>query len=360
MTRELKGYVPLSRIEFDTLTGLFSKLLHTQHPPVIIPGEAILGIEAMAAGIAAPGRTILNIVTGPYGSLFGGWLERGGATVAEVKVPFNEVVTVEEVAAAIERFKPCALSFVQAEVVTGGANPAEEILKIARDYNLITVMDSVSAVGGEELRVDDWGVDFVAVGAQKALAGPNGVSAVGVSPRGWEFMESNANAPRNSILSLLDLKPILDNGAEPVRVPANIPTLEARALIAALTRVAEEGLAQVIRRHELAASSAVAGIKALGLEPWQKDGRYYSKLTTTVRIAGEQSLLIERPVGIVAPGDGELFGQLLRINHFGENASRQGVEEAIEVIARLLERDADAADAAVQVVQQVWEDGHDQ
>lgn len=357
MTRELKGYVPLSRIEFDTLTGLFSKLLHTQHPPVIIPGEAILGIEAMAAGIAAPGRTILNIVTGPYGSLFGGWLERGGATVAEVKVPFNEVVTVEEVAAAIEQFKPCALSFVQAEVVTGGANPAEEILKLARDYNLITVMDSVSAVGGETLRVDDWGVDIVAVGAQKALAGPNGVSAVGVSPRGWEFMECNANAPRNSILSLLDSKLILDNGEAPVRVPANIPTLEARALIAALTLVEEEGLAQVIRRHELAASSAVAGIKALGLEPWQKDGRYYSKLTTTVRIAGEQSLFIERPVGIVAPGDGELFGQLLRINHFGENASRQGVEEAIEGIAKLLERDADMA---VQAVQQVWETGHDQ
>lgn len=357
MTRELKGYVPLSRIEFDTLTGLFSKLLHTQHPPVIIPGEAILGIEAMAAGIAAPGRTILNIVTGPYGSLFGGWLECGGATVAEVKVPFNEVVTVEEVAAAIERFRPCALSFVQAEVVTGGANPAEEILKIARDYNLITVMDSVSAVGGEELRVDDWGVDFVAVGAQKALAGPNGVSAVGVSPRGWEFLESNANAPRNSILSLLDLKPILDNGAAPVRVPANIPTLEARALIAALTLVEEEGLAQVIRRHELATSSAVAGIKALGLEPWQKDGRYYSKLTTTVRIAGEQSLLIERPVGIVAPGDGELFGQLLRINHFGANASRQSVEEAIERIGKLVERDAGAA---VERVRQVWEAGHDQ
>ncbi|HEY4391157.1 MAG TPA: aminotransferase class V-fold PLP-dependent enzyme [Paenibacillus sp.] len=357
MSSEFKGYVPLSRVEFDTLTGLFSKLLHTQHPPVIIPGEAILGIEAMAVGIAAPGRTILNIVTGPYGSLFGGWLERGGATVAEVKVPFNEVVNVEVVAAAIERFKPCALSFVQAEVVTGGANPAEEILKLARDYNLITVMDSVSAVGGEELRVDDWGVDIVAVGAQKALAGPNGVSAVGVSPRGWEFIESNANAPRNSILSLLDLKPILDNGAAPVRVPANIPTLEARALIAALTRVEEEGLAQVIQRHELAASSAVAGIKALGLEPWQKDGRYYSKLTTTVRIAGEQSLLIERPVGIVAPGDGELFGQLLRINHFGEKASRQGVEEAIEGIARLLERNADAA---VQAVRQVWEAGHDQ
>ncbi|WP_068501110.1 pyridoxal-phosphate-dependent aminotransferase family protein [Paenibacillus kribbensis] len=356
MSQEHKGFVPLLLSEFNTLTSLFSKLLFTQYPPVIIPGEAILGIEAMAAGISAPGRTILNIVTGPYGSLFGKWLERGGATVVEVKVPFDEVVTVEEVAAAIERYKPCALSFVQAEVVTGGSNPAKEILNIAHDFNLITVMDSVSAVGGEALLVDEWGVDFVAVGAQKALAGPNGVSAVSISPRGWEFLESNENAPRNSILSLLDMKPS-QNGSASVRVPANIPTLEARALISALTRIEEEGLAQVIKRHELSASSAIAGIKALGVEPWQKDSKYYSTLTTTVRISQEQNLRIDQPIGIVAPGDGELFGNLLRINHFGANACRQSVEEAITALAQLLNQDPDHAIKAIRLI---WGNEHDQ
>ncbi|AET60179.1 serine-pyruvate aminotransferase [Paenibacillus terrae HPL-003] len=356
MSREHKGFVPLSLSEFNTLTSLLSKLLFTQHSPVIIPGEAILGIEAMAAGISAPGRTILNVVTGPYGSLFGNWLERGGATVVEVKVPFDEVVTVEEVAAAIERYKPCALSFVQAEVVTGGSNPAKEILKIARDFNLITVMDSVSAVGGEALLVDEWGVDFVAVGAQKALAGPNGVSAVSISPRGWEFLESNENAPRNSILSLLDMKPS-QNGTAPVRVPANIPTLEARALISALTRIEEEGLKQVIKRHELAASSTIAGIKALGVEPWQKDSKYYSTLTTTVQISQEQNLRIDQPMGIVAPGDGELFGHLLRVNHFGANACQQSVEEAIAALAQLLNQDPEHAMKAIRLI---WGNKHDQ
>lgn len=349
MNREHKGFVPLSLTEFDKLTRLLSKLLFTEHPPVIIPGEAILGIEAVAAGISAPGRTILNVVTGPYGSLFGKWLERGGTTVVEVKVPFDEVVSVEAVASAIKRFKPSALSFVQAEVVTGGSNPAKEIFKIARDFNLITVTDSVSAVGGETLLVDEWEVDFAVIGAQKALAGPNGVSAVSISPRGWEFLESNENAPRNSILSLLDLKPSL-NGAALLRVPANIPTLEARALISALTRIEEEGLEQVIQRHELAAASAVAGIQVLGLEPWQKDSRHYSTLTTTVRISGEESLLIDQFIDIVAPGDGELFGQLLRINHFGANACRQSVEEAIEVLAQLLKQDPEQAFRAVRLV----------
>jgi aspartate aminotransferase-like enzyme len=350
MNREYKGSVPLSLDECNELTHLISKILFTEHPPVIIPAEAILGIEAVAAGIAAPGRTIVNVVTGPYGSLFGKWLERGGATVIEVKVPFNEVVTGDQVASAIKEFSPCALSFVQAEVVTGGSNPAEEIFKIAKQFNLITVTDSVSAVGGEALLVDEWGVDFAVIGAQKALAGPNGVSAVSISPRGWEFLESNENAPRNSILSLLDLKPSLD-GAAPLRVAPNIPTLEARALILALTRIEEEGLEQVIERHEQAAASAIAGIQALGLEPWQKNGAHYSTLTTTVRITGNQNLQIEKPIGIVAPGDGELFGHLLRINHFGTNAVLQSVEEAISTLAELLKQDPDQA---LQAVRLAW------
>lgn len=351
MSQDHQGYVPLSRSEWNTLTEQLSKLLSTQYAPVIIPGEAILGIEAMAAGISAPGRTFLNVVTGPYGSLFGHWLERGGATVVQVQVPFDEVVTANAVLAAIEQYKPDALSFVQAEVVTGGSNPTKEILKIAREFNLITVMDSVSAIGGENLLIDEWEVDFAAIGAQKALAGPNGVSAVSISPRGWTFLASNPNAPRNSILSLLDLKPS-DTGTAPVRVPPNIPSLEARTLIAALTRVEEEGLGQVIGRHERAAASAIAGIRALGLEPWQKDSRYYSTLTTTVRIAGKPGLLIDQPIGIVAPGDGDLFGQLLRINHFGANASQHHVEEAIKTLAQLLNQQPDQALTAIA---QVWE-----
>lgn len=351
MNQEYQGFVPLSLAEFNTLTGLLSGLLSTQYPPVIIPGEAILGIEAVAAGIAAPGRTILNVVTGPYGSLFGQWLERGGAEVVEVKVSFDEVVTPEAVASAIERYQPVAISFVQAEVVTGGSNPAEQIFKLAREHNLITITDSVSAVGGEALPVDEWAVDFAVIGAQKALAGPNGVSAVSISPRGWQFLESNGRAPRNSILSLLDLQPSPD-GTPPLRVPPNIPVLEARALIEALIRVQEEGLAQVIQRHERAAASAVAGISALGLQPWQKDSRHYSTLTTTVRIEGAPELQIKQPIGIVAPGDGELNGQLLRINHFGSKASQAGVEEAIRTLARLLEQDPAGA---VQAVRRVWE-----
>ncbi|MDQ0089196.1 aspartate aminotransferase-like enzyme [Paenibacillus anaericanus] len=356
MSQDNKGFRPLTLSEFDTLTHLLSKLLSTQQSPVIIPGEAILGIEAIAAGISAPGRKILNIVTGPYGDIFGKWLERGGAEVIEVKVPFDEVITVEVVTAAIERYNPCALSFVQGEAVTGGTNPTKEMLDIAHRSNLITVADSVSAIGGEPVLMDEWGIDFVAIGAQKALAGPNGISAVGISSRGWEFLASNEHAPRNSILSLLDLRRPHSSSA-PLRVPANIPVLEARALIEALTLVEQEGLEVVNHRHQLASTAAIAGITALGLEPWQRKESGYSPLTTTVRIPqSDSNLRINEPIGIVAPGDGELYGKLLRINHFGANANQQSIEQAITTLAELVHQDPANA---IAVQRSIWgnEDG---
>lgn len=344
----MNEFTPFTALEFHTLTSRFAQILSTKEIPVIIPGEAILGIEALAMGIAATGRKILNVVTGPYGKNFGDWLARGGAEVVELRTPYDEVTSADAVAAEIERSRPCALAFVQAEAVTGGSNPTKEILEIARHNNLVTVVDSVSAIGAEPVLMDEWEIDFVAIGAQKALAGPNGVSAVGISARGWEFLESNPVAPRNSILSLLDLKPRPD---ESLQVAANIPILEARAAIKALAQIEEEGLPSVYRRHALAAASAIAGIQALSLEPWQsrKDGR--SPLVTTVRIPLGENLQIQRPVGILAPGDGELYNKLLRINHFGANANQESVEEAIRTLSELMHREPRDA---ISAERKVW------
>jgi aspartate aminotransferase-like enzyme len=342
MDKRKNSYAPLTVEEFNTLTRGLSRILSTGKAPVIIPGEAILGIEAVAAGISAPGRKILNLVTGPYGALFGKWLRRGGAELREIASSFDDVMRIEDVAAAIVRYRPHVLAFVQAEAVTGGANPAKEILELARQANIITVLDAVSAIGAEPVLTDAWGIDFVIIGPQKALAGPNGISAAGISERGWAFLESNTRAPRDSILSLLDLK---GSG----RVRPNIPVLEARAFIEALRIVEEEGLEALNRRHRRASEAAIAGIKALGLEQWQRDPRGYASLVTTVKMPRDGNPDIETPLGIVAPGDGELYHKLLRINHFGHNACREAVEDAIAVLGELGRRDSTKGIAAVRL-----------
>jgi len=327
----VKQRIPLTASEFSRLRRQVARLLATSRTPVVLPGEAILGIEAIAAGVAAPGRRVLNLVTGPYGDQFGRWLRRRGAEVLDLFCGFDEVIRVQDAAAAVEAHRPAVLAFVQAESATGGTNPTAALMALARDRGLVTVIDAVSAVGAEPICFDDWGADFLVVGAQKALAGPNGVSAVAISERGWALLESTPSAPRDSHLSLLDRKPAGD-GDVPT---ADIPVLEARALLEALDLVEEEGLASVQRRHRRSSSAARAALGPLGLEPWQRHAVGCAAVTTTVRIPPSLRLPLDSAIGIVTPGDGALRGKLFRINHFGANARLEPLAAAITTIAGL-------------------------
>jgi len=329
---ERRQMVPLTIFEFSQLQQALGRLLFTGQTPIVLPAEAILGIEAVAAGVAAPGRRVLNLVSGPYGDQFGTWLERRGAEVTNLRCEYNEVTDPDQVAAAIARHRPEVLALVQAETATGGTNPTEAILAIARRQGLMTIVDAVSAVGAEPVTVDRWEADFVAVGAQKALAGPNGVGAVAVSARGWKLLEANPTAPRGSILSLLDHRDVQWGGST---VPPAIPVLEARALAEALLIVEEEGLDQVHRRHRRASAATQAALGPLGLSPWQTHRGHRAPINTTVHIPAGLEGSLEAP-GLVAPGDGVLRGRLWRINHYGAFAELKRVEEAVETLASLV------------------------
>lgn len=339
--------IPLTVFELSRLQQAWGRILATNQTPLIVPGEAILGIEAIAAGVAAPGRRILNLVSGPYGDQFGRWLERRGAEVVDLKCAYHDVLDPGEVARAIAVHRPTVLALVQAESATGGTNPTAAILALARDHGLVTIVDAVSAVGAEPVLVDAWNADFVAVGAQKGLGGPNGVSAVAVSPRGWALVETNPSAPRGSILSLLDHRAAQAPG---MTVPPAIPVLEARALIDALAAVEDEGLDAVHRRHRRASAATRAALAPLGLVPWQARPAHGAPVNTTVKVPGVGRTL-EGPVGLVAPGDGVLRGHLWRVNHYGANADLPRVEEAVETLASLVERPAGEALAAAR---QAW------
>ena len=317
---------------------------------VLVQAEAILALEAIATSIAAPGRTALNVVTGPYGVLFGAWLRRGGATVIDLVTEFDEVVTVDAVAEAIAAAQPDILSIVHAEAATGGTNPIAEIAELARAAGVITVLDSVSAVGAEPVPAAEWGIDFTALGAQKSLGGPPTPSAVAVSQRGWEFIEANPEAPRASALSLLDLRDGWNRTDRSV-VPGLPSWLDTRALLGALEANEVEGYVALHDRHRRAAAAAAAGAIALGLEPWQRRDEARAPIVTTVLVptsgAPRDAVRDGALGGILSPGNGDLRGQLLRINHYGPAATLPVVSDALQRLAVALGVDPAAAlDAA--------------
>ena len=214
---------------------------------------------------------------------------------------------------------------VHAETSSGIVNPIAEIAALASAYGALLVVDAVASVGGHALDVDALGIDVCVVGAQKALAGPAGLSAVSVSPRAWGAMRPQ---PAPSSLSLLDLKANwLDRGRG--AVPGMPSALEFWALDAALDRLEAETLAACIGRHAHAAYATRAGLRALGADLWIESEVEASTLVTAVSAPiGEVDRIVAsaRSFGANAsPGFGVVRDRLIRFDHTGRRATDEAV-----------------------------------
>ncbi len=337
---------PLVPEEITELEDLVRATLGTANDIVLVQAEAILALEAVARSVAAPGTRALNLVSGPYGGVFGGWMRESGADVTELAVPFDAVLDAEAVTAEIARVRPHIVAVVHAEAATGGSNPLHEIVAAARAADALVVVDAVASIGAEEVRADEEGIDIAVIGGQKALAGPAGVSAVSVSARAWETIDQNPVAPRGSALSLTDWREKWLR-TDRTLLPGMPSWLESRALAAALRRVHAEGLHAVNDRHRRAARAAAAGAEALGLELWQRDPEGRAAVDTAIRRPADAAPVFG---GILAPGDGALRGQILRLNHTGRAATLATVQDGL---ARLAAVGGDAA-AAEEAAATAW------
>jgi aspartate aminotransferase-like enzyme len=328
----------------------------------LLQGEAIVPLEAVARSIGRPGSHALNIVTGPYGEGFGAWLTQQGVNVRTLAVPFNRAVSVDEVRDALatnERFD--FVSVVHAEAATGVVNDLKEIAALARRAGALTIVDAVASVGAEVLDIEGWGLDVTVVSAQKALAGPAGVTGVAVSDAAWAAIADNPTAPRDSVLSLLDWRQRWlesDRTALPT-IPNHLETL---ALDVTVSQVAAEGLANVIARHADARDACRRGLRALGMQPWVAADSEAAAVATTVAVpegisvdalvtaAFESAQSASPPALGAAPGP--LASVAIRVGHTGARATTEEVLAAVVALGRGLtdlgvDSDVDAATSVV-------------
>ncbi len=332
-----------------------ARLLGTTSDVLLLQAEAIVLLEAVAKGLAQPGSRALNVVTGPYGALFGRWLAAAGVEVVTLAVPYHRTVSGPEVTKALAAQHVDLVAVVHAEAATGGANAMDEIAASVTAHGALLVVDAVASVGGHPVTPDAWGADIVVIGGQKALAGPAGVSLASISPRAWSVLSKNPHAPRESVLSLLDLHDgWLGSGRHSmVGTPSS---LESAALGQALDRVWDEGLDRVIARHRSAAAATRAGLRELGLTPWINDDAAAATVVTTIEApAGDPAALVAaaRAAGsrILGTAPGPLAATTLRINHTGRAANLDAVLAELTALAGALSR---PADSAIEAAGRAW------
>ncbi|KPH06653.1 alanine--glyoxylate aminotransferase family protein (plasmid) [Rhizobium acidisoli] len=339
---------------YAILADRIGGILRSRSDIVLVQAEAVVALEAVAASLARPGLSALNIVTSPYGGWFGQWLRRGGAAVQDVVAEPGLPIEIEAVARALDAGPHIdVLAVVHAESANGILNPLPEILALARARGIVTVVDAVASVGGHRLDVDHLGIDIAVIGPQKALGGPAGVSALSLSARAWDLILSGG-APRDSILSLADLRTWVDGGRR--ALPGTPAPLEFFALEVALDRIEAEGLENVVARHALAASATRAGLTALGAPAWVPAAKASNLVTAVPMPAGlapDALIAAAGRLGVeVTEGVGTTPVRLMRLNHTGPRASFQTVLSNVVAYGAALSQaghDCDIAAAAEAV-----------
>lgn len=339
--------------------GLYAQVLakaqqamRTPLPPVILHGEPVLGLEAAAASLIAPGETVLLLVSGVYGKGYAGWARRHAGVVLELEVPFDAAIAPEAVAAMLARHPEVAVvAACEIDTPSGTLNPMPAIGAAVARHGALLIVDAVSSFGGMDSHPDGCGADLYVAGPAKCLGAPPGLTLVGVSARAWAKMHANPAAPRGSFLSILDWQAAGAGGA----FPYTPSVAEVHGLDAALDLYLGEGPEAVWARHAATARAARAGVQAMGLALWPAREAIAAPTVTAVRTpAGIDEAAVRREArarfGVLfSAGRRETAGRLTRIGHMGPAAQPIHAVAAVAALGGALAALGHPADAGAGV-----------
>jgi len=320
----LYDYDPMFQATYQRVSEKLVPLVASETVPVILHGEPIMALEAAVASLVAQGDVVLNLVSGVYGKGLAPWIERAGGVVETLAVPYDRVIDPAEVAAALSaRPEITVVSVCHHDTPSGTINPVEAIGKVVAEHGKLLLVDAVSSFAGMAVDAKNSHADLFVTGPNKCMGCPPGLSILGVSHKGWAKMKANPDAPRASMLSILDWE-------EAWRADRPFPftpsVAEVNGLEAAIDLYVAEGPEAVWARHALTAAACRAGVLAMGLDIWPAEESFASPTATAVTMpAGvdEQKLRDEARAryGVVfSSGRGETAGKLTRIGHMGPTA----------------------------------------
>lgn len=301
-------------------------------PVAVLSGSGTAGMEAAVAGLVGPDDHVVSVVNGKFGDRMRELADRYAGQVTVVEADWGDVPDLDAIDETLAD-GGTALTLTHNETSTGVTNPAEAIGDLVDDRDATYIVDGVTSVGGIEVDVDGWGIDACITGSQKCLAGPAGLAFVAVA-------EDAVDDLRDDVPYYTDLARNVERweGHQTPFTPA-IPLHQ--ACLEALRILDEETLQGRIDRTRRCAEMTRAGVRALGLELFAREG-HRSDTVTAVRYPdgvddeGFRGTLREMGA-VVAGGQRHLSGKIFRVGHMGLIQPRE-ILEGLGLIEATLDR----------------------
>lgn len=303
----------------EYVTGGVQQIYKTKNDLVIFPAAGTGSIEAAVVNFICPGDKVLSLSIGVFGDRFAKIASKFGADVNKIDFPWGEAADPNIVREAIAQDKNKeykAIIFTQNETSTGVVNDVKAIREAIGDHPALVMVDAVSGLGAMDLKTDEWNLDVVVSGSQKAFMLPPGLSFMSASPRALKVAEKNPN-PRY-YWDVEEAIKYLKKGQTPYTPAISLFF----GLKEALDILLEEGIDNVIARHRAYRDMTRSAVKAMGLTPFANDNAASSSLTSVKAPEGYSANKIRRQLldkfnVVIAGGQQKLDDVIFRIGHLG-------------------------------------------
>jgi alanine-glyoxylate transaminase/serine-glyoxylate transaminase/serine-pyruvate transaminase len=325
----------------DETCAMLRTVFRTQNALTFpVSGTGMAGMECIAVNLIEPGDEVLVCINGVFGGRMKDVMERCGAKVHVLEIPFGQVFNARQIATALASHPGVKLvGIVQAETSTGALQPLEGLAEIVHARNSLLVVDAVTSLGGHELKVDEWGIDGVYSGTQKCLNCPPGLAPVSFSERALARFDARRTKPQSWYLDIAMLRKYYTSGGGGRVYHHTAPINMTYALHEALTIVLEEGLDARIARHRVMHLRLRQGLEAIGLSYVPQSSLHTLNCVYAppgIDEAKVRSTLLTDYGIEIGGGLGSLAGKAWRIGLMGHGATVRNVDLILAALSRSL------------------------
>lgn len=289
-------------------------LFQTEQEVLIFTATGTGAMEGAVVNTLSAGDTALVVDGGKFGERWTELCNVYGVKVERLAVEWGRAADPKRVAQMLDANPAIKAVFVQAnETSTGVAHPVKELAALTKTRpGAILVVDAISALGGYPLPMDEWGIDVLVAGSQKAMMLPPGLAFAALSPKAWEFTKT-AKLPKYYFDFTKALK-----SAQKNQTPYTSAVSFILGLQEVLTKIRQVGLEKIFAHNRRLSLATKAAMQAMGLQLYAKE--YPSDVVTAVEspVDGQKVVAELRKKGIwIAGGQAQAKGKIFRIAHMG-------------------------------------------